>query len=280
MRNGNAGDAYNRTFGIRPFAQGLEFAVKTRAALLLLAAVLTAGPAYANEIICLVDAAHCRYVTYEHAFDLEAEEFEPIYLPTPYDLWSIPPFDVSLGIPEALVMDIEGTVTVSGRIHDLAGATEVDLFAVASLSSLYDPRASRHILAGFKVCTAAPCEVSFGPSPFRDIAIFNPSFSGSFGEFPWDSDPGDPLILRVPHWSFENSYFALQGDEGYVAAPITLRTSVSGIARATYIYEATELPEPSTLLLLGGGLLGAAWTRRRRRNYSRRASPQGATTSG
>ena len=155
-------------------------------------------------------------------------------------------------------------VTVSGRIHDLAGATEVTLFAVASLSSLYDPHASACHPRRLRGLHGGAGEFSFGPSSFGDIAIFFPSFSGSFPVFPWDSDPGDPLILRVPPWNFVDTFFGLQGDGGHVAAPITLRTSLSGVARATYIYEVTELPEPSTLLLLGGGLLGAAWKRRRR----------------
>ena len=242
--------------------------MKTRAALLMLAAMLTAGPAYANEIICFVETVQCRYVTYEHAFNLDAEEFNPSGshdpLPTPYDLWAIPPFDSSLGIPEVLLIDIEGAVTINGRIDDLAGAREVSVFAIATILGLRD-RASNVILDGYKVCTAAPCEFSFGPSSFGDFTYVLPTPYG--WESPWwDADPGLAVTLPIPYWSFGDTYFALEGEVGHAAAPITLRTGLSGVARATYIYEVTELPEPSTLLLLGGGLLGAAWTRRRRRN--------------
>jgi hypothetical protein len=256
----------------KPFAPGLEVAVKTRAALLMLAAVLTAGPAYANGFLCLFvpDPVRCGSVTYEHAFNFDSEEFFPsvsyIDFFLPYDLWSFPPFDFSLGIPEELRIDIEGTMTLSGRIHDLVGEPEVAVIAAVSTSSLYDPRALGDVLQGFEVCTAAPCEFSFGPSSLGPPASFYPSAGGSFGVFPWDSDPGASLLLRVPFWKYGEigqNFIAFYGYEGPVSVPLTLRGSISGVARATYIYE-VELPEPSTLLLLGSGLIGAEWKRRRR----------------
>ena len=79
------------------------------------------------------------------------------------------------------------------------------------------------------------------------------------------STPYDPefaaFTVPIPYWSTD-TFFVLQDDDGIVALPITVRTSLNGVARASYIY--APVPEPSTLLFLGGGLLGAGWKRKRR----------------
>jgi hypothetical protein len=259
------------------FTQGLEFAMKTRAAVVMLAALLTPGPSYATGIICFELGPLCS-ITYEHPFSLEGEEFHiqewRNKLPTPYDLWTIPPFDSSLGIPDVLVITIEGTATISGRIHDLAGATEVTLIASASTLNLQD--GSPHVIAdAFASCTAAPCDFSSGPSPFGDITLVFRTFDGSAWQVPWwDADPQPTVFtLPIPYWSTD-TFFVLQNADGIVALPITVRTHLNGVARASYIY--APVPEPSTLLLLGGGLLGAAWKRKRRQS-AKSTPPCGAS---
>lgn len=236
-------------------------------------ALLTANPSYAAEIICY-ESNPCGHVTYEHLFELDDALTMPenpslwsIYnpVPTPFDTWTIPSFDPSLGIPEVLLIDIEATVTLSGRIDDLAGQPEVRLSAIISTLSLLTAGGPNAFGGGGVRCTEAPCDFSL-PGWYSDSTWVLPSSNNIGWEVPWWDVNGYPdtvLTLPLLPWS-PDTFFRLYDPNGeLMAAPITLRTEVSGIARATYLYEPTAVPEPTTFLLIGSGLLGAEWKRRR-----------------
>ena len=215
----------------------------------LLCAVLLALTSVAS-----LDAAT---ITYEHAFATSEEtiyggvpgEFsrDRFYLNQPSGIWTIPSFDFSLGVPEVLLIEAEGTLTLSGRIHDLGGAPSIDLFAVGSVGPLLpDGIAMIGAVGGYQFCTDR-CDFFFEAPYFEDAFLF----------------PVTPSDLPVTvHLGYMADTFATYE----MSAAVIFRTSISGVARATYVYEPAVVPEPTTLLLLGSGLIGAEWKRRRRLN--------------
>jgi hypothetical protein len=237
----------------------LEFTVKTRAAVVILAALLTAGPAYASEIICF-ESDPCRYLTYEQAFSASDEQHFPgfddpslpgfrdrHYLSGPYELWTIPPFDFSLGTPEVVLIDVEGVITIAGRVEDLGNEPSANLFAIASVYSVLGDRNLIGAGGGGTSCTE-PCD------------FFFESHHGDSG-FLYPITPSMPPLQAV--FAFSPDTFVTYE----IAATTTIRHSFSGIARATYLYEpfAEQVPEPTTITLLGTGL-ATTFLKFRRRN--------------
>ena len=132
---------------------------------------------------------------------------------------SIPAFDFSLGIPEVLIVEVvEGTVAISGQIHDLGGAPVVHLFVLGSIVDLIGDSVSIGAVAGFKSCTE-PCDFLFEAPYPAPVAYLFPITSSV-------------LPLTVP-FAFGTDTFATNE----LSATATIRTSLSGVARATYVYE-------------------------------------------
>ena len=215
-------------------------------------------------VLTAITSLDAATITYEHPFSEESGDSTDSdglgdpgdstlvrhYLGGPADLWTVPLFDFSLGVPEVLLIEIEGTATISGEFHDLRGLESVNpvaYFAVIAAPTSFDEDPFVWFTSTYVEPCTEPCDFSVS----TDMAS-----SGYL--YPITPDTA-PVMVQLGLYGADNFVYY------EVAASATIRNSINGVARATYFYEpfAEPIPEPTTLVLLGIGLMGAEWKRRR-----------------